>query len=223
MIFSNGVIKRALENVYFIWGSGKTTAANALAERHGFFVYHTDESRSRHFHNADPNDQPAMCRDVPDFWALEPEDALAWEGAVVKEMTPMIVAELIGLAAQHKGVICEGDIDIDQIAPVAANAVTISNHGAEYDFFSRPEQAHMLEEIKSRTDIDESEKQRRIENAYRILRCAETDRFAIPRETRLYGVKQIIRDSSSSVETVVNMIEQHWGLRSENEMPCSRI
>lgn len=48
-------------------------------------------------------------------------------------------------------------------------------------------------------------------------------RFAIPRETRLYGVKQIIRDSSSSVETVVNMIEQHWGLRSENEMPCSRI
>lgn len=139
MIFPDGVIRRAFKNVYFIWGSGKTTAANALAERHGFYVYHTDESRSRHFQNADPNDQPAMCRDVPDFWALEPEDALAWEGAVVKEMTPMIVAELIGLAAQHKGVICEGDIDIDQIAPVAANAVTISNHGAEYDFFSRPE------------------------------------------------------------------------------------
>ena len=111
MIIPDDVIRRALENVYFIWGSGKTTAANALAERHGFYVYRTDESRSRHFHNADPNGQPAMCRDVPDFWALEPEDALA-------------------------------------------------------------------------------------------------------RETRLYGVKQIIRDSSSSVETVVNMIEQYWGLRS---------
>ena len=70
----------------------------------------------------------------------------------------------------------------------------------------------MLQEIKNRTDIDESEKQRRIENAYCILQRAETDRFAVPRETRIYGIKQIIRDNSSSVEAVVNMIEQYWGL-----------
>lgn len=73
-----------------------------------FFVYHTDESRSRHFQNADSNGQPAVCREAPDFRALEKEETLVWESAVVKEMTLMIVADLIGLAALHKGVICEG-------------------------------------------------------------------------------------------------------------------
>lgn len=77
MQIADNIIKHALSNVYFIWGSGKTTTANALGQKHGFYVYHTDNSRSRHFKNAHPDYQPAMCRNVHDFWALEKDDALS--------------------------------------------------------------------------------------------------------------------------------------------------
>lgn len=67
MNIPNHVLKEKLSNVYFIWGSGRTTAANALAEKYGFYVYHTSDSRSRHFQNAHPDCQPAMCREEPVF------------------------------------------------------------------------------------------------------------------------------------------------------------
>jgi len=148
MYIADNIIRNALKNVYFIWGSGKTTAANALAEKYGFYVYHTDDSRGRHCQNAHSDFQPALCRDIPDYWALKKEDALQWEHDIVREMTPMIIMELVQLAVQYKAVICEGDIDIDQIADAVTNAVTISNYGADYDFFDRPEQTYMLENIK---------------------------------------------------------------------------
>ena len=213
MILPDNIIKQKLQNVYFIWGSGKTTTANTLSKKHGFFVYHTDDSRSRHCKNADPKYQPALCRNVPDFWALEKEYALQWEADIVGEITPMIVTDLLQLAVQHKGVICEGDIDIDTIIPVVTNAVTISNHGNDYDFFDRPEQQHMLDNIKNRTDIDENEKQRLINNAYNIVSGdGYENKFEIPRETKLFGVKQIIRTEETSVDDVVLMIEEHWGI-----------
>ena len=91
------------DNVYFIWGSGKTTAASELSHRYGCYVYHTDDSRTKHFQNANPQLQPAMCRNVPDYWALSPEDARQWESDIVREMTPTIVADLIELAAITSG------------------------------------------------------------------------------------------------------------------------
>ena len=75
MEIENDILKQRLKNVYFIWGSGKTTIANALAEKCGCFVNHTDYERARHAHSADPQYQPALCRNVPDYWALDPEDA----------------------------------------------------------------------------------------------------------------------------------------------------
>lgn len=213
MNIPDNVIKQKLQNIYFIWGSGKTTTANALAEKHKFYVYHTDDNRSRHCKNANPDFQPALCRNVLDIWALEKDDALQWEIDIVREMTPMIIADLIQLSTQYKGVICEGDIDIDFIMPVVTNAVTISNHGKNYDFFDRPEQKHMLDDIKNRTGITEAEKQKIIDKAYAIISGDGIDnKFELPRETKLYGVKQIIRNESTSVDDVLRMIEEYWGL-----------
>ena len=36
-----------IENVYFLWGRGKTTIANILRDRFGFYVYSADEARDR--------------------------------------------------------------------------------------------------------------------------------------------------------------------------------
>lgn len=213
MNIPNNIIKQKLQNIYFIWGSGKTTTANALAEKYGFYVYHTDDNRSRHCKNSHPDFQPALCRNVPDFWALEKNDALQWEADIVREMTPMIIADLIQLSTQYKGVICEGDIDIDFIMPVVTSAVTISNHGKNYDFFDRPEQRHLLDDITNRTDISEAEKQKLIDNAYAIITGDGNDnKFELPRETKLYGVKQIVRNDTTNVDDVVHMIEEYWEL-----------
>lgn len=144
MIIPDNVLKQKLHNVYFIWGSGKTTAANELSRRFGFYIYQTDENRAKHFKNADPKFQPALCRDVPDYWALDRDDALQWESDIVHEFTHMVIADLIQLASQYDQVICEGYIDINAIVPLVTNAVTILNYGKQYDFFDRPEQRHML-------------------------------------------------------------------------------
>ena len=213
MLIPENVLKQKLQNVYFIWGSGKTTAANELSRRYGFFVYHTDENRAKHFKNADPKFQPGLCRDVPDVWALDPEDVGQWEREIVHDFTPMVIADLIQLAALHEGVICEGDIDIDDIIHIVTHAVTISNYGKPYDFFDRPGQRNMLDEIRSR-DISDEEKEKLIQNAYRIVGGGEksdiTPKREIPRETIQYGVKQIIRDDNSTVEQTADLIAEYF-------------
>ena len=217
MNIPDNVIRQKLQNVYFIWGSGKTTAANELHRRYGFYVYHTDESRAWHFKNADPQYQPALCRDVPDVFALDPEDAGQWEKEIVREFTPMVIADLIALAAQHEGVICEGDIDIDAVVPVVSHAVTISNYGSPYDFFDRPGQHNMLDEIRGRTDLTDGEKEERIRKAYQIVGSEPGGEKKepvreIPRETVLYGVKQIIRDDTTTVAQTADQIAAYFEL-----------
>lgn len=128
MNIADNVLKRSLRNVYFIWGSGRTTAANILAEKYGLYVYHTDDERSLHIRNASSAYQPAMCRTVSDYTALEREDVDKWEQDIIREYTSMVVIDLIEMATKHDIIICEGDIDIDQIMPVVTNAVTISNY-----------------------------------------------------------------------------------------------
>lgn len=38
MLIADNILRDRLKNVYFIWGSGKTTAANSLHEKYGFYI-----------------------------------------------------------------------------------------------------------------------------------------------------------------------------------------
>lgn len=197
MEIADNILKDKLKNVCFIWGSGKTTAANALARLYGGVVYHTDD-RMRYCRLASPEYQPALCRDVPDYFALDPDDARQWERDIVREMTPMIIADLIEMKSD--GFIwCEGDIDTDAVIKVASHAVCIVSSAKAFDFFDRPEQAHMLEAIKN-SDLTEEEKRSRIENAYRIVGDG-SDR-ALPREITEFGVEKIDRFDDSTPDSV---------------------
>lgn len=210
MLIPDNILRRQLGNVYFIWGSGKTTAANELARLYGGYVYHTDESRARHCRNADPRYQPALCRDVPDYWALEPSDAQAWERDILREMTPMIIAELMGLSAKYERIWCEGDIDIDAVAAISSNIVTIVNLGDGYDFFDRPDQRSMLNDIL-RAGLTDEEKRVRLENAYKIVgRDAPAE---LPREIAQYGVGRIDRDGSSTPEETARLIAGYFNIK----------
>ena len=160
-----------IENVYFLCGRGKTTIANILRERYGFYVYSTDEARDRLMLVATPEKQPYMCRDfeaeygVSSFWELPREVIADREVHFLEEMTPMIIEELVELSKQHSIIICEGDIDYKQIINISDNIIYLQNCGTKFDWFNRPDHDN-LDYIRNRTDIDEAEKQALIDQAY---------------------------------------------------------
>ena len=125
-------------------------------------------------------------------------------------MTHMILCDLIELSGKYERIICEGDIDIDGIIHVVSNAVTIVNQGSTYDFFDRPEQKQMLDNIKARQDIDEPKKQELLKNAYAIVSTSTIE--TLPKEVQKYGVKAVFRNESTSVEDLANMIAHYWKL-----------
>jgi DNA-binding transcriptional MerR regulator len=205
LLIPDNVLKRMLQNVYFIWGDG-IAVANELGRRYGIFVYHTCDYRHIHHQNADPQFQPGLScfvENMPDFFAQDPEDAMQRERGIVHDFTPMVIMDLIQLSAKHEKIICENDIDIDSIIQFVTHAVKISNYRTWDDFFDRYEN-----EIRRR-DISEDEKERLIRkvNAER-----EKAKREIPRETIQYGVKQIIWDDTSTVEQTVDVIAEYFGL-----------
>ena len=214
MNIPDNILKEKLQNVYFIWGgsnSGKTTAAIELAKRYGFYVYGTDENRDRHFANANPALQPALCRKVHDYWTLDPADANVWENNIIHDFTPMVVVDLIELAAQHKGVVCEGHLDIDLVMPIVTHCVTISYNGSvKRDFFSRPDHVHMIENIRSRKDLTEVEKEYRVQNAYKI--CATENPQSPGKRIEKYNIPHIITDETINISRMVDMITKVLGL-----------
>jgi DNA-binding transcriptional MerR regulator len=205
LLIPDNVLKRMLQNVYFIWGDG-IAVADELGRRYGLFVYHTCENRSKHSKNADHQFQPGLCRfeeNMPDFWVQDPEDAMQREREIVHDFTPMVIMDLIQLTAKHEKVICENDIDIDSIIQFVTHAVKISNYRTWDDFFDRYEN-----EIRRR-DISEDEKERLIRKVNALRGKAKRE---ISRETTQYGVKQIIWDDNSTVEQTVDVIAEYFGL-----------
>lgn len=214
MYIADNIIRDRLNNVYFIWGRGKTTIANKLQEKYGFYVYSTDDSREWHLEAASPHYQPYMCYDfekeygVKDFWELPSKVIGEREKHFVAEMTPMIIADLMVLSENHDVIICEGDIDYEIIMPVATHAVHLCNCGTKFDFFNRPDHAGMLDSVKNRSDLSEAEKENIIKNAYSSVSGNEG---YIPEWVIRYGVKNIMWDDTTGIEQTASEVEKYFG------------
>jgi hypothetical protein len=205
LMIPDNVLKRMLQNVYFILGDG-AAVADELGRRYGIFVYHTCNYRYKHSQNADPQFQPGLSRfveNMPDFWAQDPEDAMQWEREIAHDFTPMVIMDLIQLTAKHEKVICENDIDINSIIQIVTHAVVISSHKAWDGFIERYEK-----EIHRR-DISEDEK----ENLNRKLHSAwGKGKPENPRGINPYGIKQIFLEDNSTVEQTADMVAEYFGL-----------
>lgn len=216
MNIPNNVLRQKLKNVYFIWGRGKTTIANELNKKYKYYIYSTDNSRYEHLKIAVSENQPYMCRDfeseygVKNFWELPKEVIFEREKHFVSEMTPMIIADLIALSAQHNIIICEGDIDYSAVAPIAVNAVHLQNCGTKFDFFNRPDHLDITEELKNRTDITEEAKSAIIENAYSIVGGNEN---VLPSWVNELGIKNIAWNNSTSIEQTTAEVEQYFNFK----------
>jgi hypothetical protein len=191
-MFPDNILKRLLQNVYFIMGDG-IEAADELGRRYGVYVYHTCDHRQKHSQNASPEFQPELSRDVPDFFALDPEDAMRREREVVRDYTLMVIMDLIQLTAIHERVICENDIDIDSIIHVITHAVIVTNEKSRENFIGSYEN-----DIRRR-DIPEDEKLRLIGKVNRVWGKGKPES---PRETATYGIKQIFRNDSSTADAI---------------------
>ena len=151
-----------------------------------------------------------MCRDVPDYFALEKDDAHNWECNIVQEFTPMIIIDLIYLSSQYDVVICEGDINLELIidAIVKENMVYIKHIGKTGDFFDRPEQRHMLDSIINDNSLSEEEKKLKIEKMYDIVGRPNQEivEDSIPDVIKNNDIKVIVRYDDNTVEENTNKV-----------------
>lgn len=199
------VMKRLLQNVYFIMGDG-IEVADELGRRYGIHVYHTCDNRYKHSQNADPKFQPGMLRtemDYENYFAQDPEDAMRAERAIARDFTPMVIMDLIQLTAVHEKVICENTIDIDSIIPFVTHAVNISNVKVAAAFYDRYEN-----EVR-RLDVSEEERAKLISKV-EIMR--EKAKHGMPYETAQYGIKQVAWNDDSTVGQTADIVAEYFGL-----------
>ena len=202
----DNILKRLLHNVYFILGDG-AEAADELSRRYGIFVYHTCDHRSKHSQNADPRYQPGLCRfeeNIPDYFSQDPEYAMTREREIVHDYTPMVIMDLIQLAAAHERVICENDIDIESILPIVTNAIMISNSTGLDGFIGRFE-----DNIRGRA-VSDGEKERLIAKVKAVWGNGKPEN---PRDINPYGIKQIFTDSGSAASHTADIIADYFNFQ----------
>ena len=205
----DNVLKRLLAHVYFIMGDGIETA-DELGKRYGIFVYHTCDYRRAHQQNAEPGFQPELCRyedEIPDFFSLDPEDAMRHELGVVRDFTPMVVMDLIRLSAEHEKIICENDIDVESIIHIATNAVIITNDKPLDDFIGMFES-----NIRSR-DIEDDEKEKLIRKVNAVWGRGKPES---PRGANPYGIKQFFAEGYANSAELADAVSEYFGFIKNN-------
>lgn len=143
----DNMLKKKLKNVYFIWGSGETAVANALADKYSLYIYHTDETRNRHIRQEVPMIPEETDGEVCGEDLLDQEELKQWERDILRDLTPIVVSDLIELSEMYDVVLCEGSLDIDSIVPIATHIITISDNEDDSDFWSCSDGLQTLEEF----------------------------------------------------------------------------
>ncbi|MCL2740673.1 MAG: MerR family transcriptional regulator [Oscillospiraceae bacterium] len=196
------VFKAALSDVYFVFGSG-VEVADELGRRHGLPVYHTCDHRRAHAGNADPRLQPGLMHDTSDFFSRDPAEAMRVEGEIVRDFTPMVVMDLIRLAARHGGVICENDMDVGAIAEYVTHAVYVHDQKALEDFAAAYEG-----EIRRR-GLPEGEAERIVGE---IWPAVDGAKLSMLREAERHGIRRIDWDGGSTVGGVADEVALEFRL-----------
>ena len=214
MNIPGNIISDKLKNVYFIIGgscSGKSTASHHFSEKYGMYRYSTDDMRKTYYERAVIEYQPTLCRKIKDFYELSVGEALLYEADIAKEATPMIIADLIELSGKYKRIVCEGVYAVPIMLLIDYNKkiyLSASDEIIKRDFFNRPAQSRILENIMNRADITESEKENRI-NHRKDIACGVISKLD---EFIKDDIKRYYRDDNSTIEDMLNNIEQHFEL-----------
>lgn len=221
MFISDNTVREKLKNVYFLIGdscAGKTTAAKRLCKKYGMAHYSSDEMRGRHFAAAEAQYQPCMKR--PDADRLSVEQAWQWERDIVREFTPMMIADLMQLSGMHRHIVCEGDIDMEILFRTIDRrhifCLLVVPELFQREFFQRPDHIHMIDNIQRRADLSQGEKDEKIAEL-KILAGVEDaaskdGAVVVPLAVVQSGIPYYIRNERSTMEDMMAKIEAHFGL-----------
>jgi len=214
MIIPDNIISQKIKNVFFIIGgscSGKTTSAKYLNEKYGMYHYSTDNMRKTYYERASIDCQPTLCRKINDFYDLDIDEAIEYETNVIKEVTPMIIADLIELSGKYEKIVCEGVYSILVAPLISYNKIIYlytSNEIIKNDFFKRPLQSQILEYINNKTDISDLEKEKRMN--HRIdMACGVISKIDVIKKI---NIKQYCRKEENTINEMLHIIENHFEL-----------
>ena len=213
MYIADNVLAHHFQNVYWILGTacgGKTTAADHLSKKYGFYHYNADERVVEQKKLAIPTEQPAMCRYFESWEAYfgQPiEQYSSWLKAMNQEALSMIVVDLLKLA-ENQTVVFEGDIDpqfVRRVAPIHRVAYLYATEPVvEKAYFDRKDKDDMYQLIKTLPNS-----QAIMDKIYQICVKSGLDGLAQAQEC---GIKIFTRELSSSLAHRLAEIESHFQL-----------
>jgi hypothetical protein len=207
---SDDSLKRALRNVLWVGGSvcaGKSSAAEVLAARHAWRVYHYDRHEPFHFHRSVPERQPHiiafMSMTMEQRWVLRPPEEMARQmiAAWAEDRFPMVVDDLLALPGRGP-IIAEGaGLFPAQVVPLLSDA------RAAIWLVASPEFIREVRSVRADAVIRQtSDPQRAFENlvARDIVMAAH-----IRHEAEQRGFK-VLDVNAETIRNVADQVDHHF-------------
>ena len=211
MIFQDNVLKEYLKNVYFIAGTpcgGKTRVCKALAKKHGFVIYDTDERFSVHQGIADAVCQPAMTRsfrDADEFFGRSVEEYGRWLLENAREQLDFVLLDLIRLS-QNQIVLCDCNLTIeeaDQLTEASRVVFLVKEPSNLIDeYCNRPDHQDFRDFIYSCTDVARAK-----QTCNATLRNINMEWYNKIKSSPYFWLE---RSEDRTVEETVRQVERHF-------------
>lgn len=212
MIFQDNIIKKYLENVYFITGTpcgGKTTVSRELSKKYGIPVYDIDEHFEEHQRMSDPKSQPAMnqnFKDADEFFGRNVEEYRAWLLQNTREQLDFVLLDLIRLS-QHGKILCDCHLRLDQVAsftdPSRVAFMIKKPENLVDEYCNRADHQGFSNFIHSATDLEKAK-----ETCNATLLSLNEKFYEEVKASEYFWLE---RDNARSVEETVALVARHFG------------
>lgn len=211
MIFQDNVLKKYLENVYFVTGTpcgGKSTISKALAKKWGFVVFDIDEQFSRHQQLSNPEFQPTMNKafqNADEFFGRTVEEYKKWLIDNTREQLDFVLLDLIRLS-QNQIVLCDCHLTLEQadrLSDVSRVVFLIKEpSNCVDDYCNRTDHQDFKDYIYSATDVEKAKR-----TCNETLRELNVVKYESIRNSPYFWVE---RTANSTIERTLEMVEKHF-------------
>ena len=216
MIFQDNIIKKYLENVYFIAGTpcgGKTTVSRTLSKKYGIPVYDIDERFEEHQRMSDPVSQPSMnwqFKDADEFFGRSVEEYRSWLLKNTREQLDFVLLDLMRLSQNGK-IICDCHLTLEQAAQVtepSRMAFMIKKPVNLVDeYCNRADHQGFSDFIHSATDVEKAKK-----TCNETLLSLNKKFYEDVKASEYFWLE---RDDKRSVEETAELVAKHFGIETE--------
>jgi len=213
MKIENNILRYHLQNVYWIGGTacgGKTTASKTIAEKYNYYHYDADTMFKEYRKLANDKDQPALSREfssLKDYFDRPIDEYIDYLEKMNREAFEMMVIDLIKLSIDKK-VVVEGHYPPELMLGLAAEDRIAFLYAEENvirrDYFNREDKQSMLKAIKKASHSEEL-----VDHVLDVVIKNAVYQVEVGKKCNF---KFIERDSNSTVESTLRILENHFGL-----------